>query len=106
MPCKNRCRLARELAGLSLGQAARLLGITADDLRRVEVSDACYAGANQTNLADVYGVNLKWLSGFSPRRDYAAVDCIPGGRELPFHDRDVLAECLAARPCVPLTGAT
>ena len=94
---KHRCRRARELAGLSLGQAARKLGVTIAELTSAELTGPwgnCGAG----RLADLYGVSVAWLIGETALRDYAAVDRIPGGRELPFHDRDAIAELLAALP--------
>jgi transcriptional regulator with XRE-family HTH domain len=95
---KNRARRAREGAGLSVGQAAKLLGIDRDALMRVEEQDDAFLDANRRNMADVYGVSEEWLNGEVDLRDYAALNQIPGGRELPFHDRDVLAEVLASRP--------
>lgn len=85
-------------AGLSLGQAVRRLGVTADQLRAIEEHDAVYAGADPTGLAELYGVNVDWLSGRSELRDYAALKNLRGADELPFHDRDVLAEMYASRP--------
>ena len=96
----NRSRRARVSAGLSIGQAARRLGVTADQLRAVEEHDAVYAGADPTGLAELYGVNLDWLSGRSELRDYEALKNLRGD-ELPFHDRDMLAELYASRPRSP-----
>jgi transcriptional regulator with XRE-family HTH domain len=97
----NRSRRARESAGLSVGQAAKLLGVDRDAILRVEDLDAAFWSAQATvrrNMADVYGVSEEWLSGKGDLRDYAALNCIPGGRDLPFQDRDILAEVLASRP--------
>ncbi len=94
----NRCRRARESAGLSVGQAARLLGVTADQLSRVEDSDAAYADFDPRRLADLYGVNLDWISGRCELRDHAALKQLPGADALPFCDRDVIAEMYASRP--------
>ncbi len=94
----NRCRRARESAGLSVGQAARLLGVPADDVRRVEESDEAYAGANQAWLADVYGVNLDWLSGRSELRDYGPLKQMAGADDLWFRDREMIAELFASLP--------
>jgi len=94
----NRARRARENAGLSVGQAARLLGTSADQLRSVEASDDRYAEADLPRIADLYGVSVDWMSGRVPLLDYAAVRRIAGADELPFYDRDVIAEVLASRP--------
>ena len=94
----NRSRRARESAGLSLGQAARILGIDVDQLRRVEEHDVAYADADPARLADLYGVNSDWLSGRSELRDYAPLRELRGADELPFRDRDMLAELYASLP--------
>ncbi len=99
---ENRSRRARELAGLSLGQAARLLGIARDALIAIEISGLIFQQIDlgelpHTRLADLYGVSVAWLRGEVPLCDYAALDRIPGGRDLPFADRDAIAELLAAR---------
>lgn len=94
---KNRCRRARKNVGLSLCQAARLLGVTVADLTAAEFAGPWH-NCSADRLADFYGVTVEWLTGEVPLRDYAAVDRIPGGRELPFCDRDAVAELLAALP--------
>jgi len=94
---KNRCRRARENAGLSLSQAAGLLGVTVAELTAAEVAGPWH-NCHAARLADFYGVSVEWLTGEVDLRDYAAVDRIPGGRELPFRDRDVVAELLASLP--------
>ncbi len=94
----NRSRLARERAGLSVGQAAKLLALTRDDLIRIEELDSAFWDADHARLCDVYGVNGEWLSGRRDQRDYAALKGIPGAEDLPFHDRDIIAEVMAARP--------
>lgn len=99
MNVTNRARRARESAGLSIGQAAKLLGVDRDALSRVEEQDSAFWDADRRKMADIYGVSEEWLSGEVDLRDYAALNRIPGGRELPFYDRDILAEFLAALPC-------
>jgi len=71
--------------------------VSADQVRRVEESDAAYADANLSQIADLYGVNLDWLSGHGDLRDYAAIRNLPGADNLPFADRDMLAELFASR---------
>lgn len=105
MSATNRARRAREGAGLSVGQAAKLLGIDRDALQVVEEEDSAFWSAPATlrrKMADVYGVSEAWLGGQGDLRDYAALDRIPGGRDLTFHDRDILAEVLASRPRRPV----
>lgn len=98
MTTLNRSRRARESAGLSIGQAARLLGVATDQLCRVEEHDAAYADADPARLADLYGVNVKWLSGHAELRDYEPLKSMSGADRLTFHDRDVLAELYASLP--------
>jgi hypothetical protein len=93
----NRYRLSRERAGLSTGQAARLLGVTADELRAAERAEPSCTITTE-RLADLYGVAVEWLTGACALRDYAAIDRIPGGRELLFCDRNMLAELFASLP--------
>jgi len=94
----NRSWRARKNAGLSLKQAARKLGMSIDQLRGVEQNDAAYANASPALLAELYGVNLDWLGGNSERRDHAALKKVSGADELPFRDRDMLAELFASLP--------
>lgn len=98
MRAHNRSRRARESAGLSVGQAARLLGAPVDQVSSVEESDEAFEAFGPTRLADLYGVNLDWLHGRSDLRDYDAVRRLDGEDKLLFADRDQLAELLASRP--------
>ena len=97
---KNRARLAREHAGLSLGQAAKLLGIDRLEVERIELTDDAFAAAGviRDHMAEIYAVNPEWLAGDRDRYDYAAVDGMRGAENLTPHDRDILAEFAAAMP--------
>jgi transcriptional regulator with XRE-family HTH domain len=95
---KNRSRLARERAGLTIGQAAKLIGIERGDLIRIEDLDSAFWDASREKLADVYGVNVPWLNGLSEQRDYEALKHVPGAADLPVHDRGTIAEIMAACP--------
>ena len=94
----NRSRRAREHAGLSVGQAARLLGLSIDQIRLIEDSDAAYADVGPPRLADIYGVNVEWLSGRTELCDYAALKELANADQLSFRDRDMLAELYASWP--------
>ncbi len=91
---ENRCRLARERAGLSVGQAAKLLGMERDELLQIE--DPATSNFPAEQLADVYGVNVEWLEGRIPQYDYLTVDRIRGSEILTGHDRDTIAEFAAS----------
>lgn len=92
----NRYARAREQAGLSIGQAARILGSTVGAVKLVERTQAPYLALTNDRLADVYGCSVEWLTGQVPYLDVAAIDRIPGGRDLPYRDREALAELLGS----------
>jgi ribosome-binding protein aMBF1 (putative translation factor) len=94
----NRSRRAREHAGLSVGQAARMLRLPIDQLCRIEENDAAYADSNPPRLADLYGVNVEWLSGRTELCDYVPIKTLANADRLSFRDRDMLAELYASLP--------
>jgi hypothetical protein len=104
---KNRCRRAREIAGLSEAQAAGLLGVEQIDLAAIEFYDLAFWDADRgkaphAKIADLYHVDVDWMRGESELRDYAAIDRVPGARDgLSFHDRDLIAEFTASLPRRP-----
>lgn len=65
-----RYQRARELAGLSLAQAARLLGTGACDLSNMEIhaDDPIFRPTAdlERRMVDVYGCSLAWLQGADP----------------------------------------
>jgi len=70
---KNRSSRARELCGLSVGQAARLLDTTAPaDLRAVEELDEV-PPEWVDRLCELYRVLPEWLRGEVEQRDYGAI---------------------------------
>lgn len=115
---EHRFKLARERAGLSLGQAAKLLGIERVELEHAEASTlntwcgriGCPGGTLHAHdiddkmfttpeqLAEVYGVNVPWLIGAVPQHDYEAMKDARGYDKLTEHDRDVVAEFAASIP--------
>lgn len=101
MKTKHRAARARERAGLTVGQAAKLLDTTSAWLVDVEASDEAFGdvGADMIEvMCDVYGVRVEWLRGDVPLHDYTAVDGMRGAENLSFHDRDVIAEFAASMP--------
>ena len=98
MPVLNRSRRAREHAGLSAGQAAQLLGLPIEQIHLVEDNDAAYADVGPSRLADIYGVNVEWLSGRSELCNYEALKGLANADQLSFRDRDMLAELYASWP--------
>lgn len=61
-----RYRRARELAGLSLGQASRLLDIGLVRLSDIELKRREPENAERIAMADRYGCTLAWLDGATP----------------------------------------
>ncbi len=61
-----RYRRARELAGLSLGQAAKLLDVDLVWLSSVELEQIQPDLDWQRRMAEVYGCSLAWLQGNDP----------------------------------------
>lgn len=99
---ENRCRIARERAGLSPGQAAKLLGVDPAVIEQFEAADVddiweegvTFAG----RMAELYRVGLEWMLGQVERYDYAAVEAMPGADKLTSQDRLELAETVASMP--------
>lgn len=101
---ENRCRIARETAGLSLGQAAKILGIGREMLGKIEEMPR-YEGTLIDKMVDTYQVRQEWITGKVPRHDYASIDkmivCSRGqdpAEPLTPHDRDILAQFAASMP--------
>lgn len=82
----TRVRLAREMAGLSQGQVARLLGMHRPSISEVEAGRRKVTADELVELARIYAVNVSWLAG--------------EGVELPDPDRDRID--LAARELTKL----
>lgn len=105
-PSRNRARRAREQAGLSLGQAAKLLAMSRNELEIIEASDdlgrhaqTCDFEADVGRMADLYAVSQEWILGYVPLRDYARVDATRASDQLSPSDRDGLARsCPAVKP--------
>lgn len=95
---KNRCRRARERAGLSLGQAAVMLGVNVSSLAEIERADNCGTSELYDLMADTYGVNKPWLLGEVPQYDDEYVKSVPGWEQLTAHDFETVAEFAASLP--------
>jgi DNA-binding XRE family transcriptional regulator len=92
---ENRFARARAYAGLSLGQAAKLLGTSRAELEAIERGDIAI---EPQCLADLYGCSIAWLIGEKPLHDYDRLNRIPGGDTLYSGDRAKIAELLASLP--------
>jgi transcriptional regulator with XRE-family HTH domain len=59
----QRLRLAREQAGLSQGQVAKLLGLHRPSVTEAEAGRRRVTAEELVKLADLYGVSMSWLAG-------------------------------------------
>lgn len=59
----SRFREAREMSGLSAGQAAKYLNLSLTDLLRIETGELDLGIDQIQKLASLYEVDLDWLSG-------------------------------------------
>ena len=58
-----RLRLAREMAGLSQGQAAKILGWHRPTVSSIEAGRRRVQAEELNDLAGIYGVSLTWIMG-------------------------------------------
>jgi transcriptional regulator with XRE-family HTH domain len=61
----HRLRLAREQAGLSQGQVARLLEMHRPTVTEIEAGRRSVSAQELARFAEVYAVDLDWLMGIS-----------------------------------------
>lgn len=59
----NRLRTARELAGLSQGQVAKMLGLHRPSVSEIEAGRRKVSAEELKKLAELYRVDLTWLTG-------------------------------------------
>lgn len=62
----HRLRIAREQAGLSQGQVARLMELHRPAISELEAGRRRVAADELAKLADLYGVSIAWVTGASP----------------------------------------
>jgi transcriptional regulator with XRE-family HTH domain len=68
----TRLKTAREQAGLSQGQVARLLGLHRPSVSEMEAGRRSVSAEELVSLAKTYGVSVDWLTGADtpdPERD-------------------------------------
>lgn len=58
-----RLRMAREMAGLSQGQVARLLGISRPSVSEWEAGRRRVSSEELAQLVEIYGVSSEWVLG-------------------------------------------
>ncbi|MGH9352995.1 MAG: helix-turn-helix domain-containing protein [Terriglobia bacterium] len=77
-----RLRTAREAAGLSQGQVARLLKWHRPTVSEIEAGRRRVAGEELAQFASLYGVSVEWLATPSAESDPAEERILLAAREL------------------------
>lgn len=65
---RNRLRQARELAGLSQGQVARMLNVHRPTISEIEAGNRRVSAEEIARFAEVYEVGIEWLFGQGPEK--------------------------------------
>jgi transcriptional regulator with XRE-family HTH domain len=87
-----RLRAAREQAGLSQGQAAKLLGLQRPTVSEIEAGRRKVSAEEVTKFADVYDVSVSWITSADPEVPDPAVEL--AARELTKLKREDLDRVL------------
>lgn len=90
---KTRIGRARELAGLSADQAAKILGVDREWLARVEVEQEPPTEEFLRRVADLMGTTMSWLLGDEPMIPAATTKLLRDSDVTP-RDRDTLIEVI------------
>jgi transcriptional regulator with XRE-family HTH domain len=77
-----RLRTAREAAGLSQGQAAKILKFHRPTVSEIEAGRRRVAGEELAQFASLYGVTVEWLATASDESDAAEDRILLAAREL------------------------
>ena len=62
----SRLRTAREMAGLSQAQVAKILRLHRPSVSEMEAGRRKVSVGELTELAEIYSVDMKWLAGLTP----------------------------------------
>lgn len=89
---QNRLKLAREQAGLSQGQVAKLLDYHRPTISEIEAGRRKVTAEELTTFAKIYGVTPGWLLNESESLDDPAVEL--AARELSKLDKEDLDKIL------------
>ena len=65
----DRLRAARQAAGLTQGQAAKLLGLHRPSVSEIEAARRKVAANELVQFAEIYGVSTSWLTGEGAMED-------------------------------------
>ena len=78
----NRLRSAREAAGLSQGQVAKILDLHRPTISEIEAGRRKVSGEELTRFAALYGVGVEWLTSSPGDTDAAEDRILLAAREL------------------------
>jgi transcriptional regulator with XRE-family HTH domain len=78
----NRLRTARDAAGLSQGQVAKLLNLHRPTISEIEAGRRKVSGEELTQFASLYGVSVEWLTSASGESDPSDDRILLAAREL------------------------
>lgn len=92
----TRVRRGRELAGLTMGQASRLLGITLTSLSDLEMGRSTPNERELELLADCYGCSLAWLAGLREAQVSDATKDVLRSANITSDEREDLIELLGS----------
>jgi transcriptional regulator with XRE-family HTH domain len=85
-----RLREAREAAGLSQGQAAKLLGLHRPTISEIEAGRRKVSGDELVRFAELYSVTVEWLASASEHSDPSEDRILLAARQLSkMKDRDL-----------------
>jgi transcriptional regulator with XRE-family HTH domain len=91
----SRLKKGRELSGLSVAQASKLLGLRVIDLLEYEVGVATPTPARLKEMANVYGCSRSWLEGTDTPVSDDTKQLLRDDR-ISFSERDTLTEILSS----------
>jgi transcriptional regulator with XRE-family HTH domain len=78
----NRLRTARDAAGLSQGQVAKLLNFHRPTVSEIEAGRRKVSGEELTQFASLYGVSVEWLTSATGESDPSEDRILLAAREL------------------------
>jgi transcriptional regulator with XRE-family HTH domain len=78
----NRLRAARDAAGLSQGQVAKLLNLHRPTISEIEAGRRKVSGEELMQFASLYGVSVDWLTSASGESDPSDDRILFAAREL------------------------
>jgi transcriptional regulator with XRE-family HTH domain len=78
----SRLRTAREAAGLSQGQTAKLLDMHRPTISEIEAGRRRVSGEELVRFAELFGVTVEWITAPTPNIDPAEDRIVLAAREL------------------------